>query len=98
MGVQAAVQQFHRQMIGYSVAHKVLWLLQKKEIEVERDEFRKIPAYLGVPRKGDPSGHLCSRQAWQLGDFNVVTWLREYRRLILASARLQGRTTYETVK
>ena len=39
--VQAAVQHFYKQRIGYSVAHKVLQVLQKKDIEVERDEFRK---------------------------------------------------------
>ena len=54
--VQAAVQQFYKQRIGYSVAHKVLQVLQKKDIEVERDEFRKILAYLEVLKKEDPSG------------------------------------------
>ena len=54
--VQAAVQQFYKQRIGYSVAYKVLQVLQKKDIEVERGEFRKIPAYLEVLKKEDPSG------------------------------------------
>ena len=55
--VQAAVQQFYKQRIGYPVAHKVLQVLQRKDIEVERDEFRKLPAYLEVLKKEDPSGH-----------------------------------------
>ena len=38
------------------MAHKVLQVLQKKDIEVERDEFRKILAYLEVLKKEDPSG------------------------------------------
>jgi hypothetical protein len=55
--VQAAVQQFYKQRIGYQAAHKVLQALQKKDIGLERDEFRKIPAYLEVLKKEDPSGH-----------------------------------------
>ena len=39
------------------MAHKVLQVLQKKEVEVEHDEFRKIPTYLRVLGKGDPPGH-----------------------------------------
>ena len=54
--IQAAVQQFYKQSIGYSVAHKVLQVLQKKDIEIERDDFRKILAYLEVLKKEDPSG------------------------------------------
>ena len=37
------------------MVYKGLQVLQKKDIEVERDEFRKIPAYLEV-LKEDPFG------------------------------------------
>ena len=40
------------------MAYKALHVLQKKDIEVERDEFRKIPVYVGVLKKEDPSGHI----------------------------------------
>ena len=38
------------------MAHKDLQVLQKKDIEVERDESRKIPAYLEGLKKEDPFG------------------------------------------
>ena len=31
--------------------------MQKKDIALERDEFRKLPAYVEVLKKEDPSGH-----------------------------------------
>ena len=55
--IQAAVQQFYKQRIGYQAAHKALQALQKKDIGLERDEFGKIPAYLEVLKKKDPFGH-----------------------------------------
>ena len=32
--------------------------MQQKDIGLERDEFRKIPAYLEVLKKKDPFGHI----------------------------------------
>ena len=52
-----AVQQFYKQRINYQAAHKVLQVLQKKDIALERDEFRKLPAYVEVLKKEDPSSH-----------------------------------------
>ena len=60
-GVQAAVQRFYKQRIRYSVAHKALQVLQKKDIEVERYEFRKVSAYLEVLRKEGLSGYFIFR-------------------------------------
>jgi len=55
--LQAAVQKFYKQRITYQAAHKVLHTLQKRDIGLERSEFRKIPAYLEVLKEEDPTGH-----------------------------------------
>ena len=43
------------------MAHKALQVLQKKDIEVERYEFKKISAYLEVLRKEGLSGYFILR-------------------------------------
>lgn len=55
--VQAAVQRFLGQKIGYQAAHKALLAIQNKDIEIEREQFRLLPAYFEVLRKKDPAGH-----------------------------------------
>jgi hypothetical protein len=54
--VMEAVQKHLNARLKYGSAHKVLLSLQGKDIDIERDQFRLLPAYIELLKKRDPDG------------------------------------------
>jgi hypothetical protein len=54
--VMEAVQKHLNARLKYGSAHKVLLSLQGKGIDIERDQFRLLPAYIELLKKRDPDG------------------------------------------
>ncbi|KAA8911213.1 hypothetical protein FN846DRAFT_904474 [Sphaerosporella brunnea] len=90
--VMETVQKHLKARLKYGSAHKVLLSLQGKGIDLERDQFRLLPAYIELLKKHDPDGRYflsMDDNTTRFQPFFTFT-KNKFRQIILFADRLDG--------